>query len=138
MHIFPLLKKKKVYFFANTCLCFISLPLFYNKQKYIFFRHKMPTDTDVPLRVFDTAIIEKLHNAYLTKETVTNLNGISLFHEPFTHCVLNDFLTNKTFENDLYKEVKSKLKFAQKNNDLYKFKQVNKKKKFFYMPHLNI
>ena len=87
----------------------------------------MSSDGVDPLRILDTSTIEKLHNAYLTKEIVCDdLNGVSLFHEPFTHCILSDFLSDKTFENNLYKEIKSKLKFAQKNNDLYKFKQVKK------------
>ena len=80
--------------------------------------------TNVPLRQYDTTTIDQLRTAYINKETIENSNGVSLFHEPFTHCVLSDFLTDKVYANELYKEVKSKLKFAQKNNDLYKFKQV--------------
>ena len=80
--------------------------------------------TNEILRVYEPIVVDKLRNAFLNKETVQNLSGVNLFHEPFTHCVFTDFVEDKTFENDLYKEVKSKLKFVQKNNDLYKFKQV--------------
>ena len=82
--------------------------------------------TNVPLRQYDTTTIDPLRTAYANKQTIENLNGVSLFHEPFTHCILSDFLTDKAYENQLYKEVRSKFKFAQKNNDLYKFKQVSR------------
>ena len=80
------------------------------------------------LRKFEPGLVDKLQHAFQAKETVVDKqNGVGLYQEPFTHCVFSDFLADETFANDLYKEVKSKLKFAQKNNDLYKFKQVRRR-----------
>ena len=49
-----------------------------------------------------------------------------IFHEPFTHCVINDLITDANFVNELTIDAKSKLKFNKKNNDLYKFQQVRR------------
>lgn len=58
---------------------------------------------------------------------MTLIQGVTLNHEPFTHCIVSDLVADENFINELNKEVKSKLKFAQKNNDLYKFHQVSAK-----------
>jgi hypothetical protein len=53
-----------------------------------------------------------------------NVKGVSLFHEPFTHCVINDLVSDTGFVNDLNNQILEKLKYREKNNDLYKFHQV--------------
>jgi Rps23 Pro-64 3,4-dihydroxylase Tpa1-like proline 4-hydroxylase len=76
------------------------------------------------LRKFDNTLIDQFNDAYLNKKNL-DLNGITLTHEPFTHCVISDLVDDKQFVQELVKEMKSKLKFIQKNNDLYKFKQTS-------------
>ncbi|CAF0908772.1 unnamed protein product [Brachionus calyciflorus] len=76
------------------------------------------------LRNFDNFIINQLKESYKTKSDITNLKGVSLFHEPFTHCVINDLVSDSNFVNDLNAEIVAKLKYHEKNNDLYKFHQT--------------
>ena len=78
------------------------------------------------LRKFDPKLIEQLNDCYKNKKPFTSQNkGIELYHEPFTHCIISDLLVKEDFVNDLKKEMMSKLKYAQKNNDLYKFHQTS-------------
>lgn len=55
---------------------------------------------------------------------ILNSKGVSIFHEPFTHCIINDLITDDSFLENLTREMNNKLKYKKKNNDLYKFHQV--------------
>lgn len=97
------------------------------------------------LRNFDQLVIDQLNESYTKHKEIDQIKGdylfflfqnfwteltkfyvgVSIFHEPFTHCVIRDLITNNDFINDLRKELQTKLKYKQKNNDLYKFHQVN-------------
>lgn len=53
--------------------------------------------------------------------------GIQLEHEPFSHCIIDDFLLDRQhdrFCSQLMNELKN-IKTNEKNNDLYKFHQVS-------------
>jgi hypothetical protein len=53
---------------------------------------------------------------------------LKLEHEPFSYCIIDDFLLDKTndqFCSQLTNEL-GNIKLNQKNNDLYKFQQVRK------------
>ena len=76
------------------------------------------------LRTFEESVIDQLTESYKTKVDLANIKGVSLYHEPFTHCVINDLVSDSDFVNDLNAEIIEKLKYRQKNNDLYKFHQV--------------
>lgn len=55
---------------------------------------------------------------------------MKLNHEPFSYCVIDDFLLDRNvdqFCKQLTNELRN-MKYNQKNNDLYKFQQVQKKK----------
>lgn len=83
----------------------------------------MPESVNL-LREFDDTIIEKLQQSYLKKSKIDDLNGISISHEPFTHCVIQNLVSDPKFVNELSSEILSKLKYQKKNNDLYQFNQV--------------
>ena len=88
--------------------------------------------------------IEKLNQAYLNRTNIDDLNGSVFFfnekltnkiqffffkgfhlnHEPFTFCSISNLLNDMKFIENLKNEL-SKVKYEEKNNDLYKFKQVN-------------
>lgn len=56
---------------------------------------------------------------------------MKLNHEPFSYCVIDDFLLDRNvdqFCKQLTNELRN-MKYNQKNNDLYKFQQVQKKDK---------
>jgi len=80
------------------------------------------------IREFNDSFINQVKNAYLNKKTVdksnNNNNGIELFQSPFPHGIISDLIIDTEFLNDLKAEMKSKLKYLQKNNDLYKFHQT--------------
>jgi hypothetical protein len=77
------------------------------------------------MRQIDSTSIDRIRNAYHQKKDILqNINGINLYHEPFTHCVIDNLIDNNDFINEMKKDIKSKLKYFQKNNDLYKFHQV--------------
>ena len=48
-----------------------------------------------------------------------------MLFDPFQICEMNNFLSDSTICNTLRKEIKN-LIFLDKNNDLYKFKQVSR------------
>lgn len=55
---------------------------------------------------------------------------MKLNHEPFSYCVIDDFLLDRNvdqFCKQLTNELRN-MKYNQKNNDLYKFQQVQKKR----------
>ena len=47
-----------------------------------------------------------------------------MHQEPFTHGVISNLVTDLDFLKELATEMKSKLKYLKKNNDLYKFHQT--------------
>ena len=47
-----------------------------------------------------------------------------MYQEPFTHGIISDVVTDLDFLKELETEMKSKLKYLKKNNDLYKFHQT--------------
>ena len=49
--------------------------------------------------------------------------GITIYQEPFTCCVITDFIKDPDFVCQL-KEDLMELEFCQKSNDLYQFEQV--------------
>jgi len=49
-------------------------------------------------------------------------DGLICSHEPFVHCIVRNFLEQEGLE-ELQRTI-MELKFCDKNNDLYKFKQV--------------
>ncbi len=56
------------------------------------------------------------------------LQVVRLEHEPFSYCIIDDFLLDKNLDqfcNQLSIELNN-IKLNQKNNDLYKFQQVRK------------
>lgn len=58
---------------------------------------------------------------------------IRLEHEPFSYCIIDDFILEKNLDqfcSQLSNEL-SNIKLNQKNNDLYKFQQVRKRKVLF-------
>lgn len=58
------------------------------------------------------------------------LQVIKLEHEPFSYCIIDDFLVEKNLDqfcSQLINEL-SNIKLNQKNNDLYKFQQVSQVK----------
>lgn len=48
-----------------------------------------------------------------------------MYQEPFTHGVIRNLVTDLSFIDDLKNDIKSKLKYLEKNNDLYKFHQTS-------------
>ena len=79
------------------------------------------------LRKFDSTLVDLLCSAYANKsQSLNGDEGISLHHEPFAHCCIADLVSDENFVDALEAEMKTKLKYAAKNNDLYKFSQVNK------------
>ena len=49
--------------------------------------------------------------------------GTTIYQEPFTCCVMTDFIKDTDFVSQL-KEDLMELEFCQKSNDLYQFEQV--------------
>lgn len=84
----------------------------------------MPESVNL-LREFDDSIVQVLQDSYIKKTKIDNLNGISVSHDPFTHCVIQNLITDSSFVDQLSSEILSKLKYRKKNNDLYQFHQVN-------------
>lgn len=78
------------------------------------------------LRSFDQSLIDELKNSYANKSDIDRNQGVSIFHEPFTHCIINNVITdnNDEFLANLVSEMNTKLKYKKKNNDLYKFHQT--------------
>jgi prolyl 3-hydroxylase /prolyl 3,4-dihydroxylase len=72
--------------------------------------------------------IEALNESYKTHKELIDLDGISLYHEPYTHCIIDNLLNNEQFQQELKQQL-LELKFKKKNNDLYKFCQTNDLKK---------
>lgn len=81
----------------------------------------MPKDL---IRHFNTDVISSARASFDSKLKSCIEDGIQLFHEPYTHCVLSDVVTDLGFITELKNECKTKLKYIEKNNDLYKFHQV--------------
>lgn len=108
---------------------------------------KKPRLVTVNPIITDHPTIERFQNAYTNRKSLredgefriemkTNSNDFSfdlviqLDHEPFSHCVIDDFLIdrqNDRFCSQLINELKN-IKTNEKNNDLYKFHQV-----FFFL-----
>ncbi|GCB80776.1 hypothetical protein scyTo_0022933, partial [Scyliorhinus torazame] len=63
--------------------------------------------------------------------------GLLVDIQPFTHCVISNFIQSQTFLEGLQNEL-LKLNFHEKSNDLYKFKQSDdlRKKKGYHIPSL--
>ncbi|RNA13777.1 prolyl 3-hydroxylase OGFOD1 [Brachionus plicatilis] len=76
------------------------------------------------LREFDDTIINKLQESYAKKTKIDDLKGITISHEPFTHCVIQNLVSDPSFVSELNSEIQSKLKYHKKNNDLYQFHQT--------------
>lgn len=84
--------------------------------------------TEMPknlVRHFNPDVISSARASFESKEGSCIEDGIQLFHEPYTHCVLSNVVTDSSFITELRNECKTKLKYIEKNNDLYKFHQVN-------------
>ncbi|XP_021341340.1 prolyl 3-hydroxylase OGFOD1-like isoform X2 [Mizuhopecten yessoensis] len=70
---------------------------------------------------------------------LTNKNDrgpLQLCHEPFTHCVLPNYIEDEEFLEKLQEELLD-LTFAEKNNDLYKFHQSREDLKAVQSPHIS-
>lgn len=80
------------------------------------------------LKEISQETIKTLNDAYKERKELKDLNGISLYHEPYTHCIVDNLLNNQQFQQELKQEL-LELKFKKKNNDLYKFHQTNDLKK---------
>jgi hypothetical protein len=63
-----------------------------------------------------------LEESFLLQHFFNDL-GIHLNHEPFTHCSISNLINNQEFIDNLRNEL-NKIKYKEKNNDLYKFHQV--------------
>lgn len=83
------------------------------------------SESDNLIREFDQTVTDQLLDAYVNKKQIDNLKRVHIFHEPFTHCYINDLVTDTKFVDELEKEIKAKLKYQKKNNDLYKFHQTS-------------
>ena len=52
-------------------------------------------------------------------------SGIEIFQDPFCHCIIPNLIEDADFIEHLQDEVMD-LTYVEKNNDLYKFHQVNR------------
>lgn len=66
-----------------------------------------------------------------------NEEGVSFYQEPFFHGVINNFIQEREFLQNLQEEL-AELTFAEKNNDLYKFYQSSEDLKVIDSPCINI
>lgn len=84
----------------------------------------MPESVNL-LREFDDSVIQILQDSFINKTKIDDLKGISVSHYPFTHCVIQNLISDSSFVDELNSEILNKLKYRKKNNDLYQFHQVN-------------
>ncbi|CAF1235707.1 unnamed protein product [Adineta steineri] len=74
----------------------------------------------------DNELIQRFRNAY-ENQLPFHEKVIRLEHEPFSYCIIDDFLYEKNFDqfcSQLTNEL-ANIKLNQKNNDLYKFQQTD-------------
>ena len=74
----------------------------------------------------DNKLIKRFQEAYTNRLSIEE-EGLCLKHEPFSYCIIDDFLLDQNLDqfcNQLSNELRN-IKFNQKNNDLYKFQQVS-------------
>ncbi|KAK3584960.1 hypothetical protein CHS0354_009649 [Potamilus streckersoni] len=66
---------------------------------------------------------QKITDAWKTQtEYYDESSGTGLYHKPFAHCILPNFVPDKQFVESLQNELMD-LNFTEKSNDLYKFHQ---------------
>ncbi|XP_046364330.1 prolyl 3-hydroxylase OGFOD1-like [Haliotis rufescens] len=92
-------------------------------------RHRPPNLEDVKINSKVTNLKTTFKNAFSQKQCVTDDDsGCCVNQLPFTHSLLPDFIQDSSFLDDLTAELHA-VPFAEKNNDLYKFKQSSDLKK---------
>ena len=87
---------------------------------------KKPRLVSVNPILSDQELIKRFREAYISQSSINEEGLLRLEHEPFSYCVIDDFILDKNFDqycNQLTNELKN-IKMNQKNNDLYKFQQV--------------
>lgn len=91
---------------------------------------KLKTDPGEPElnEFFRNGSVEELNGLYKVdqKESIEKASehgSIKIINSPFKCCVLSDFLKDTRFLSDLKTEIRNKVEFFSKNNDLYQFKQ---------------
>ncbi|CAF0727816.1 unnamed protein product [Adineta ricciae] len=106
---------------------------------------KKPRPVSVNPILSDHDLTERFRSSYINRSSVQE-QVLRLEHEPFSHCVIDDFLhetQSNQFLNQLTNELKN-IRLNQKNNDLYKFQQsddlanvtlpaIEQMKQFLYM-----
>ncbi|VDI51714.1 Hypothetical predicted protein [Mytilus galloprovincialis] len=80
--------------------------------------------------------IAKLFKESYSDKTETCKGCINFSHQPFFHAVINNFVQNVEFLQQLQEEL-SELTFTEKNNDLYKFYQSKEDLKVVDLPYIN-
>ncbi|XP_072374644.1 prolyl 3-hydroxylase OGFOD1 isoform X1 [Scyliorhinus torazame] len=80
---------------------------------------------------------ERVSEAWSRGLEYSHEKGLLVDIQPFTHCVISNFIQSQTFLEGLQNEL-LKLNFHEKSNDLYKFKQSDdlRKKKGYHIPSL--
>ncbi|CAF2711410.1 unnamed protein product [Rotaria sp. Silwood2] len=85
---------------------------------------KKPRLVSVNPILTDNDLIKRFRDAYTSRLPIHE-KVITLEHEPFSHCVIDDFVLDQNvdqFCSRLINELRN-IKMNQKNNDLYKFQQ---------------
>uniref|UniRef100_A0A3B3RAC8 Prolyl 3-hydroxylase OGFOD1 n=1 Tax=Paramormyrops kingsleyae TaxID=1676925 RepID=A0A3B3RAC8_9TELE len=99
-------------------------------------KEKREENAEISGIIQDADIKEKVKEAWHRRKPFSH-GGLVLDCQPFPHCVLNNFIQNEGFLENLQKELLA-LNFHEKSNDLYKFKQSDdlKQRKGAHIPGL--
>ena len=84
-------------------------------DRWGFLEHLRPPLLNPPMLQYDCPVL------------LTEDGRVVLYNKPYQLCVLADFITSRSSKDylDRLREELSRLKFVEKNNDLYQFRQVH-------------
>ncbi|GBN62145.1 hypothetical protein AVEN_248793-1 [Araneus ventricosus] len=79
-------------------------------------------NVQINVSYLESDFVKSLSDAFCNKEKIIFENGAKIINEPFTCCVLPDFIQPNDFTDQLKKDVEE-LEVELKLSDLYQFKQ---------------